>query len=402
MMAKMDRLGGGYYNGECEGSGSSGRIDVDISKDSNAVTGRCGNLYTDTIGLNVHLQAYRCSGMSSFERKNLVARLKVELEEVRSFWKIVEMPKTNGSNLSSTSDILSCGYRQNGQFETLPKTSMMKPNKSGQKPDNHMKECNRGMTGRFYSGGEAPSTSNAANAALMKKCETMLKKLIGHQYGWVFKSPVDVVKLNIPDYFTIIKSPMDLGTVKKNLSSGTYPTPLEFFDDVKLTFSNAMTYNPPGNDVHIMADTLNKLFESQSKDIRKKLQFVLSNPISNKPLTQTEISVDRSLPPTKKRKLSPELYQVISEPVVEQIMSEEEKHKLSLELEAIMEDMPISISDFLRQYSSCGIETGEDEIEIDIDALSDDILFTLRKLLDDHFQQKSQSKPKPCEIEVFF
>lgn len=38
-----------------------------------------------------------------------------------------------------------------------------------------------------------------------------------HHWGWPFLKPVDPVALNLPDYFTVIKKPMDLGTVKNNL-----------------------------------------------------------------------------------------------------------------------------------------------------------------------------------------
>ena len=80
---------------------------------------------------------------------------------------------------------------------------------------------------------------------LMKQCETLLNRLMSHQFGWVFNTPVDVVTLKIPDYFTVIKHPMDLGTVKSKLSSGQYSSPLGFAADVRLMFSNCYKYNPP-------------------------------------------------------------------------------------------------------------------------------------------------------------
>ncbi|CAI0457262.1 unnamed protein product [Linum tenue] len=88
---------------------------------------------------------------------------------------------------------------------------------------------------------------------------------------------VDVVKLNIPDYFTIVKHPMDLGTIKSRIMSGLYSSPLEFAEDVRLTFSNAMLYNPKGNDVHIMAESLKKFFEVRWKSIDRKLPKKLLN-----------------------------------------------------------------------------------------------------------------------------
>ncbi|KAE9601213.1 putative chromatin remodeler Bromodomain family [Lupinus albus] len=101
-------------------------------------------------------------------------------------------------------------------------------------------------------------------------CATILKSLMSHTHSWVFNKPVDPVALNIPDYFTIISQPMDLGTIKSKLDKNIYLSIEEFAVDVRLTFSNAMTYNPPSNDVHLMAKDLNKLFERKWKDLEKK------------------------------------------------------------------------------------------------------------------------------------
>ncbi|CAK8530847.1 unnamed protein product [Lathyrus sativus] len=101
-------------------------------------------------------------------------------------------------------------------------------------------------------------------------CAAILKCLTSHHYSWVFKVPVDPVALNIPDYFTVISHPMDLGTIKSKLEKNIYHNKEEFAADVRLTFSNAMTYNPPKNDVHLMAKELNKLFDRKWKDMDKK------------------------------------------------------------------------------------------------------------------------------------
>ncbi|KAI6693683.1 hypothetical protein NL676_021393, partial [Syzygium grande] len=44
----------------------------------------------------------------------------------------------------------------------------------------------------------------------------------------------------------------------------------EFAADIRLTFSNATCYNPPSNKVHIMADKLNKIFETGWKVLEAK------------------------------------------------------------------------------------------------------------------------------------
>lgn len=103
------------------------------------------------------------------------------------------------------------------------------------------------------------------------QCSTLLKSLMTHPAGWVFNTPVDPVRLNIPDYFSIISKPMDLGTIKTKLGKSMYSEIEEFVADVRLTFSNAMLYNPPDNGVHQMAVELNNLFDSKWKFLEEKL-----------------------------------------------------------------------------------------------------------------------------------
>ncbi|RWW86794.1 hypothetical protein BHE74_00004423 [Ensete ventricosum] len=98
-----------------------------------------------------------------------------------------------------------------------------------------------------------------------RECANILRILMIHPAGWVFKEPVDPVKLKIPDYFSIISKPMDLGTVKRKLGRKQYSSTVQFAADVRLTFSNAMRYNPPENEVHVMAKELNNIFNSRWK-----------------------------------------------------------------------------------------------------------------------------------------
>jgi E1A/CREB-binding protein len=58
-----------------------------------------------------------------------------------------------------------------------------------------------------------------------------------------FQQPVDPFLLAIPDYYEIIKNPMDLSTIKQKLERGDYKDPWEFCDDCWLMFDNAWLYN---------------------------------------------------------------------------------------------------------------------------------------------------------------
>lgn len=103
-----------------------------------------------------------------------------------------------------------------------------------------------------------------------QQCSSILKTLMSHPCGWVFNKPVDPVLLKIPDYFSIITDPMDLGTVKSKLGGNMYRASEEFAADIRLTFSNAMLYNPPDNSVHKMAKELNEVFEKRWEQIKEK------------------------------------------------------------------------------------------------------------------------------------
>nr|XP_034926588.1 transcription factor GTE12-like isoform X2 [Populus alba] len=102
-----------------------------------------------------------------------------------------------------------------------------------------------------------------------QQCSSLLKSLMAHPAGWVFNKPVDPVALKIPDYFTVISNPMDLGTVKSKLGKNFYTSIHEFAADIRLTFSNAMLYNPPSNNVHRMAEELNGIFETGWKALEE-------------------------------------------------------------------------------------------------------------------------------------
>ncbi|KAK4256972.1 hypothetical protein QN277_006625 [Acacia crassicarpa] len=239
----------------------------------------------------------------------------------------------------------------------------------------------------------------SSNAMLMKQCEDLLDCLMSHKYGYIFNEPVDIVKLNIPDYHYVIKHPMDLGTVKSRITSSQYSNPMDFAADVRLTFSNAKYYNPPGHYVHNMADTLGKCFERRWKAIKKKIPVVnIAASKSSKPTTRVETKISDQLPPLKKKRIRSNDTDVKPEPVT-RIMTDDEKDKLSFDLEPLLEELPSSIRNFIEEHRD---ETNDDKIVFVIDALSDESLVQLRKLLDDHMleKQKVQEKAEPCELKL--
>ncbi|KAJ9140202.1 hypothetical protein P3X46_030878 [Hevea brasiliensis] len=394
--------------GESEGFGSSGRVDAEMtaSEDSYAPKRKCMSLNLDGYdGFGVPMQVLPLSKMPRSERKDLEFKLKRELEQVRVLQRKVASLSSNAVVLSPSSDIRSCSDGQKRPpLEGLHKSFEVSAPQSKKRPPpvRNGAQLKKSSYRRPEPAKPAAAVSTS-NAMWMKQCETLLNRMLAHQFGWVFSEPVDVVRLNIPDYFTVIKNPMDLGTVKSKIASGAYSSPLGYAADVRLTFSNAMKYNPPGNDVHFMAETQSKYFEVRWKAIEKKLPVTI-NVESVPPRAGVPMEMETNIGslPAKKKKSAPNDKKFKLEPV-RQIMTDEDKHKLSAELEALLAELPDAIIEFLKEHSHNADQNGEDEIEIDIDALCDDTLFKLRKLLDDYLleKQKNRAKTEPCEMELF-
>lgn len=386
---------------ESEGFGSSGRVDTEMTASDNSCghKRKCISLNVDgSDGFGVPVQVLSLSKLSGIERKDLKSKLQKQLEQVQNLQRKLSSLGSSIAGLSPYSDIRSCsgGQKRPPVDSTFGSSEVARNGKKRGAPSRSGVRSKKSNSGRPEPANSAGSGSTT-NAMLMKQCATLLKRLMTHQYGWVFNTPVDVVKLNIPDYFNVIKNPMDLGTVKGKLDAGRYASPLGFAADVRLTFSNAMTYNPRGNDVHFMAETLCKNFELRWKAIEKKIPMVAD--VQEVP--SSTYGHANEAPPLKKEKAMSNSTRDKPESDSWR-MTDDEKHKLSMELESLLGELPDSIVEFLKEQSSGADQSSEDEIEIDIDALGDDTLLKLRKLLDDYMLEKQmkQGKAEPCETEV--
>ncbi|OBZ73720.1 Peregrin [Grifola frondosa] len=70
------------------------------------------------------------------------------------------------------------------------------------------------------------------------------EKIVSHDRNEYFKNPVS--KVEVPDYFDIIKHPMCWNTIDRKLDKHEYFDLQEFRDDMNLVINNAITYNKPG------------------------------------------------------------------------------------------------------------------------------------------------------------
>ena len=158
---------------------------------------------------------------------------------------------------------------------------------------------------------EAPNTVplSAVNSEL-KHCMILVKELMGRKhstYAWPFYTPVDVKTLGLHDYFTIIKEPMDLGTIKLKLENAEFSSALHFARDLRLIFSNCFKYNPPDHDVVGMAKKLEIAFETKFAKIPLSNHLTPNSKTPKNPPVKTNITKNgsSSLPITKLQSPNP-------------------------------------------------------------------------------------------------
>ncbi|CAM6041177.1 unnamed protein product [Sphagnum compactum] len=94
-----------------------------------------------------------------------------------------------------------------------------------------------------YAAGLSAHVQSATTPPAKKVLEGVLEKLKKKDTYGVFSEPVD--SSLVPDYYEVIKEPMDFGTMCKKINKGVYVTLNLFEKDVLLICSNAMRYNAP-------------------------------------------------------------------------------------------------------------------------------------------------------------
>ncbi|KAM5280311.1 protein polybromo-1 isoform 19-T19 [Ctenodactylus gundi] len=74
-------------------------------------------------------------------------------------------------------------------------------------------------------------------------------------------------KVQYPDYYAIIKEPIDLKTIAQRIQNGTYKSIHAMAKDIDLLAKNAKTYNEPGSQVFKDANSIKKIFYMKKAEI---------------------------------------------------------------------------------------------------------------------------------------
>ncbi|XP_015807459.3 bromodomain and WD repeat-containing protein 3 isoform X1 [Nothobranchius furzeri] len=102
--------------------------------------------------------------------------------------------------------------------------------------------------------------------AWKEQCKSLINYIFDCEDSEPFRQPVDPE--NYPDYFDIIHTPMDFGTVKRTLEEDGYENPVELCKDTRLIFVNAKAYTPnKRSKIYSMTLRLSAFFEDKIRNI---------------------------------------------------------------------------------------------------------------------------------------
>uniref|UniRef100_A0A096M732 Bromodomain PHD finger transcription factor n=2 Tax=Poecilia formosa TaxID=48698 RepID=A0A096M732_POEFO len=94
----------------------------------------------------------------------------------------------------------------------------------------------------------------------------ILRSLQSHKMAWPFLEPVD--PHDAPDYYRVIKEPMDFSTMETRLQKRHYQKLTEFVADVTKIFDNCRYYNPNDTPFFQCAEVLEAFFVQKLKGFK--------------------------------------------------------------------------------------------------------------------------------------
>lgn len=160
-----------------------------------------------------------------------------------------------------------------------------------------------------------------------------------------FREAVDWKSLALYDYPQIIKKPMDLSQVKRNIESGKYGNINEAAEHVRLIWKNCMQYNADGSDFYVLAQNFAKSFETKYNKLVKELGSI-----------QTEGKGKNLTDPTleEKKSFAKSLYKIT-------------KEELGILITTLDEKCPAALTK----------NASEDEVEINVDNITPSVFHDL-------------------------
>lgn len=118
---------------------------------------------------------------------------------------------------------------------------------------------------------QGAGTEGSSPGYLKEILEQLLEAIVvatnpsGHLISELFQKLPS--KVQYPDYYAIIKEPIDLKTIAQRIQNGSYKSIHAMAKDIDLLAKNAKTYNEPGSQVFKDANSIKKIFYMKKAEI---------------------------------------------------------------------------------------------------------------------------------------
>ncbi|XP_035791174.1 bromodomain adjacent to zinc finger domain protein 1A-like [Anopheles albimanus] len=99
---------------------------------------------------------------------------------------------------------------------------------------------------------------------------TLIDDILKHPNSWPFNRPVSAKE--VPDYYSVIKTPMDFARIKSKLNMGDYKINEQMLSDVQLVFRNCDLYNTDETDVYRIGRDLERYVVKRCKELNLPFQ----------------------------------------------------------------------------------------------------------------------------------
>ncbi|XP_043840631.1 bromodomain adjacent to zinc finger domain protein 1A [Dromiciops gliroides] len=167
-------------------------------------------------------------------------------------------PENSPSNFSNFRVIATKSSEEAGLLHSTPKLSVQdrEPKRRGRKrqsTDSSPKTLNRRSSGR------------QGGVHELSAFEQLVVELVRHDDSWPFLKLVS--KIQVPDYYDIIKKPIALNIIREKVNKCEYKLASEFIEDVELMFSNCFEYNPRNTSEAKAGTRLQAFFHIQAQKL---------------------------------------------------------------------------------------------------------------------------------------
>lgn len=287
----------------------------------------------------------------------------------------------------------------------------------------------------------APQHSSKPRGQLsesLKACNEIQKELLSKKhaaYAWPFYKPVDTTLPELHDYRKVIKTPMDLGTMKNKMDNREYSSHLDFASDMRLIFTNCYKYNPPDHEVVAMARKLQDAFEmkyakipddqpfrgmgdsdADSEDERERKLLQMQQQLKRMQ-EQMRVLVEESMKSKSKKKSSKKsasggggktsdkgkrsqgskkssskIPLDTDDETKVTPMTYDEKRQLSLDINKLPGDKLGKVVQIIQQREPALRDSNPDEIEIDFETLKPSTLRALEQFVGNSLRKKPRKK----------